>query len=232
MNQDEFKKHWELSNGGLIGGQNLFVNHPKPFKYGFMLGRFQHIHKGHEHVILKALSLCNNLIILVGSSQESGTVRNPFYVTDRIKLIKNVFGDLVHVGYIDDMTNEDDHCIEWGDYVLKHVDMWSTIYNIQEKPDVMIYGNDEERQSWFSPDAVADITQVVIPRSKVKISATQMREHMILGEVDKWKEFTNPKLHSQFNSLRKKLLSIPEYVKMVEGILETRKKRRRTKCLN
>ena len=50
----------------------------KPYKLGVLVGRFQTFHTGHEEIIRKAIELCEQVWIFVGSSQESGTLKNPF----------------------------------------------------------------------------------------------------------------------------------------------------------
>ena len=50
----------------------------KPFALGILVGRFQTLHAGHQQMIETALSLCDQVGIFVGSSQESGTQKNPF----------------------------------------------------------------------------------------------------------------------------------------------------------
>ena len=50
----------------------------KPFSLGILVGRFQTIHAGHELMIETALSLCKQVGIFVGSSQEAGPAQNPF----------------------------------------------------------------------------------------------------------------------------------------------------------
>lgn len=52
------------------------------------LGRFQPFHLGHLNDVKLALSECDKLIIAIGSSQESGTIQNPFSFLEREKMIK------------------------------------------------------------------------------------------------------------------------------------------------
>ncbi|MGG1263749.1 adenylyltransferase/cytidyltransferase family protein [Brevibacillus laterosporus] len=183
----------------------------KPFKFGFMIGRFQHMHIGHEHVINKALSICENLLILVGSSQESGTLRNPFDALTRIDIIKKVYENRVMVGFIPDLTNENDHSYEWGDFVLKSVNQWKTIFGISSAPDLMVYGNDEERNSWFRPESVEKISHLKLSRGVIDISATKMRQLIMDDDQLLWAEYANPKIHRYFSRLQDKLNAIPEY---------------------
>ncbi|MBD3164298.1 nicotinamide-nucleotide adenylyltransferase [Candidatus Woesearchaeota archaeon] len=54
------------------------------------IGRFQPFHKGHLHDIKEALKFSDNVIIAVGSSQESGTNENPFSYDERKEMIEKV----------------------------------------------------------------------------------------------------------------------------------------------
>ena len=47
----------------------------KPYDVGFICGRFQTFHKGHEKLVGTGLMLCDRLLIFIGSSQEDGTER-------------------------------------------------------------------------------------------------------------------------------------------------------------
>ncbi|AGJ63181.1 nicotinamide-nucleotide adenylyltransferase [Saccharolobus islandicus] len=56
---------------------------------GLYPGRFQPFHLGHLNVIKWSLERVDELIILVGSSQESHTVTNPFTAGERVEMIRN-----------------------------------------------------------------------------------------------------------------------------------------------
>jgi len=53
-------------------------------------GRFQPLHIGHIKAIEYALNLSKELIIVVGSAQESYTIKNPLTAGERIEIIKSV----------------------------------------------------------------------------------------------------------------------------------------------
>lgn len=55
---------------------------------GLYIGRFQPFHLGHKSCIDFALSKVEDLIIVVGSSQTSHELRNPFTAGERILMIK------------------------------------------------------------------------------------------------------------------------------------------------
>ncbi len=59
----------------------------KPFDLGVMVGRFQTLHTGHVYMIEKAVAVCERVGIFVGSSQESGTSKNP-YTYEQWKFIR------------------------------------------------------------------------------------------------------------------------------------------------
>jgi bifunctional NMN adenylyltransferase/nudix hydrolase len=183
----------------------------KPFRFGFIIGRFNHIHIGHERMINFGLDVCDDLLVLIGSSQEKGTERNPFDVFDRAELIRNVYGDRIKVGYISDYSTENDICVEWGDHVLRTVGQWSTLYGINRMPDVTIYGNDENRAAWYEPSSIQYMAQLVIPRANIDISATVLRKLMATGQESTWKQYVNPEIYNNFGDLKRELLKIPFY---------------------
>ena len=54
----------------------------------FFIGRFQPFHKGHLKDIQKILNECEKVIIAIGSSQEHGTLNNPFPYNQRKTMIQ------------------------------------------------------------------------------------------------------------------------------------------------
>ncbi|NPA96775.1 MAG: nicotinamide-nucleotide adenylyltransferase [Crenarchaeota archaeon] len=64
-----------------------------PSKRGVYPGRFQPIHWGHVKVIEWALQRLSELVIVVGSAQESHTLSNPFTAGERIEMIAAALED-------------------------------------------------------------------------------------------------------------------------------------------
>ena len=58
----------------------------KQFETSLILGRFNHIHNGHIMLVEMSRKLSEKTLILIGSSDKSGTLRNPY----TIKLRKNL----------------------------------------------------------------------------------------------------------------------------------------------
>lgn len=183
----------------------------KPYDVGLICGRFQTFHIGHESLVETGLKLCDRVLILVGSSQESGTERNPYNINTRTEMIRKIYGHSpeVLIYGLSDMTNEDDIRPEWGKYLLENVDRI-----IYKAPELMIYGNDESRSKWFDPDDIKDTTELIVNRGKIDISATKVRKAMALDNRKEWMEMVNPKLHKMYEQLRGELMSIPYYQKL------------------
>ncbi len=180
----------------------------KPYDVAVICGRFQTFHIGHESLVDTALKLCDRVLILIGSSQEYGTERNPLNIDTRIKMLRTVYGDSdsIIIKGLSDLTNENDIRPEWGRYLLDNIDRY-----IYKKPDLMIYGNDESRSKWFDPEDIRDVTEVIVNRGKIPISATKVRALMVSDNRREWQKWVNPKLHKMYDEIRRELMSVPFY---------------------
>lgn len=176
----------------------------RAYDCGLLVGRFQMFHKGHESLINAGLDLCDRMLILVGSAQEFGTNRNPFNVSTRIECIRKVFPDRdrVMIYGLADLTDENDITTDWGKYVLESVDRI-----IYKAPELMIYGNDESRSRWFDTEDIKDTSEFIVPRSRLPISATMVREMMVNDDRREWQKWVNPRLHEMYPRLRSELMS-------------------------
>lgn len=170
----------------------------KPYKLGILVGRFQTLHSGHEDMINRAIELCDRVGVFVGSSNESGTSKNPFSYETREEMLKTVFGDSICVCPLPDIGVGNNSA--WGDYVLKNV-----VERFGEMPDLLVSGKEARRVSWFDSVEGALIAELYIPKT-IDISASQMREHFIDNDVESWKKYTNPKLWKMYDKLRQEVL--------------------------
>lgn len=187
----------------------------KPYDTGLICGRFQTFHKGHEKLVDTGLMLCDRLLILIGSAQEYGTERNPLNINTRTKMLRTIYGNNSNIMIygLSDMTNENDICPEWGRYLLENVDRY-----IYKNPEVMIYGNDESRSSWFDKKDLKNTTELIINRSELPISATMLRKLMIEDNRREWMKWVNPKLHKMYDELRNELTTVEFYQKMRQKV--------------
>lgn len=179
----------------------------KPFQMALVCGRFQHIHNGHVAMVNRALDVAERVLILIGSAQESTTVRNPFSYETRQRLVRKVYPDeRVLIAPLPDMTKEDDVTPEWGRFVLCNARQAAP-----QAIDVLVYGDDENRRHWFDERDLAGISSVTIAHDTVPIHATQLRERLARNDVELWKPFVPSVIHSCFAELRRQLLQVSEY---------------------
>ena len=177
----------------------------KTFRRGLIIGRFAPIQIGHDKLINIGLELCESTLVLVGSAQESGTLRNPYDLETRIDIIKKshpeIPDDVLMIRGINDLKNELNNDLSWGNYVKSEV-----IRHQGHFSDLAIYGNDPVKRSWFEPNELAEL---YVPRDE--ISATYVRGLMVINDELEWQKTTSPLIHNMYNELRKKLVNVPIY---------------------
>lgn len=191
------------------------MDEARPYDTGLIVGRFQTFHKGHQRLIDTGLMLCDRLLILVGSSQECGTERNPLNIRTRIDMVRTVYPtknyptDRIMLYALSDMTDENDIRPEWGRYLLSNVDRY-----IYKAPELMIYGNDEARSRWFDVEDIKDTSEFIVNRGSLPVSATMLRELMVRNDRREWMKWVDPRLHKMYDVLRDELMTVPFYQEM------------------
>ena len=148
----------------------------KKYNIGFYIGRFQPFHKGHQSIVQAMREQCEHIIIGLGSAQEEGTIKNPFGVELRTKMIYDSFRPNHNVRIIpiyDRPVPANDS--KWGDYVMHQIREATGVV-----PDAIFEGEEVERESWF---ANTGLPIVRIPRTSIPMSGTQIRE-IIMSEDD------------------------------------------------
>ena len=149
-------------------------------------------------MIDKAIELCEKVGVFIGSSQESGTSKNPFTYEMRESILKKIYGDTIRVYPLPDIGVGNNS--RWGDYVLD-----SVVERVGEAPDLLITGKEERRIDWFDSVKGLSISELYIPKT-IDISASKMRELIIKNEYDTWKEFCDKRLWSSFPEMRRIVL--------------------------
>lgn len=193
------------------------ANDFKFYDLGFVCGRFGHEHIGHVSLFDTCMSLCKRTLILVGSAQESGTLRNPYRVETRIDVIKETYPgiseDVLMIRGINDLSNEYDITSDWGKYVKKEV-----ISHKHKFANLMVYGNDEFRSKWFAPEDLIGTAELILPRSTIPISGTMIRGLLTIDNEEAWQKSTHPLIHGMYPRLRDELMVIPEYKEIYNEI--------------
>lgn len=166
----------------------------KPYRLGILVGRFQVLHLGHEQMIRKAIELCCHVAVFIGSSQESGTNKNPYSYEERKDMLNTVFGDRISVYPLPDIGVG--NTAKWGKYVLQTVRACCG-----DVPDLLISGKETRRIDWFDGEAGAAVAELCIPKT-IDISASTLRDCFLRDDEETWRSFTNPLLWDRYASLR------------------------------
>lgn len=174
----------------------------KPYELGVIVGRFQSLHAGHEEMIRKALALCDEVCVLVGSSQESGTAKNPFSYELREQMIRCVFGEGLCVFPLPDIGVG--NVSAWGDYVLENV-----ARHMGKRPDILISAKESRRINWFDEVQGLSLAELYIPKSN-PISATQMRRFFLENDEAAWRAQTNEKIWPLYAQMRQQVIDSSE----------------------
>ena len=180
----------------------------KPYDLGFVCGRFQTFHIGHQSLIDTSIKLCDRTLILIGSAQESGTERNPLNIATRIEMLQAIYGkdsDIMLYG-LSDLTNENDVTPDWGRYLLENINRY-----VYKSPDLMVYGNDEARSKWFDTEDILDTSEFIVNRGRIPISATMLRQLMVEDKRKEWMKYVHPRLHKMYDRLRNELMTVSYY---------------------
>ena len=167
----------------------------KPYRLGITVGRFQTFHNGHKYMIDSAVALCESVGVFIGSSQESGTAKNPFDYETRQRLLKKIYGDRVRVYPLPDIGVGNNS--RWGDYVIDNV-----TERFGALPDLLVSGKEERRIDWFDSIKALTIAELYVPKI-IDISASQMREYFLSGNAEAWRRFSDPALWDEFDALKR-----------------------------
>lgn len=116
---------------------------------GYVIGRFNPLHKGHEHIIRKMINNNEEHIIFIGSSNKSRTKNNPFTFKERKEMILSVFPKAQIISLPDF-----DNLQEWKATLLEKIDEFCHNKNIKKIDNIKLYtgvkkGDDILRNEWL-----------------------------------------------------------------------------------
>ena len=171
----------------------------KPYRLGIVVGRFQTFHNGHRQMIAKAVELCDEVGVFIGSSQEAGTVKNPFDYETRKRLIGSLYGETVRIYPLPDIGVGNN--ARWGAYVLEQVTA-----RFSEPPDLMISGKEERRIDWFDGVEGVSVAELYVPKT-IDISATRMRSFFLENDFESFRAFSPEEFWPEFAALREIVLA-------------------------
>lgn len=163
----------------------------KKYSQGVILGRFNPLHKGHVHLIQEALKRCQNVLVFIGSSQESRTSRNPFSYEERKAMLEKVFGKAIAIEPLPDLGIGDVHA--WGDHII------SEAIRLGYKPDAFVLGEENKNTKWFTAEVLKSIDLVEISRQEIPYSSTMLREVIYKGDKEAFRQIVPKELDDYFD---------------------------------
>lgn len=152
------------------------------FAYDFLvfIGRFQPFHLGHLQVINTALEQAKQVIVLVGSSFQPRTIRNPWSFKEREQFIRGAFPTetqprLKIMPIVDDMYNDQNWIARVQQAVQSVIE--SEVHTTP--PRVGLIGHSKDETSYYL-SLFPQWSSVRVPSYQNGLSATPIREHYFL----------------------------------------------------
>ncbi|MEW6036270.1 MAG: nicotinamide-nucleotide adenylyltransferase [Candidatus Micrarchaeota archaeon] len=98
-------------------------------KRALFVGRFQPFHHGHYYAIRKLLGKYDEVVVVVGSSEDSYSSENPFSCGERIEMMRRCFpkGDLGRMVIVP-VPDVNDNRI-WVEHVFNHIPAIDDVYS-------------------------------------------------------------------------------------------------------
>ena len=98
----------------------------------FFIGRFQPFHHGHYEVVKRLLSGYNEVIVMIGSAEDSHTKENPFTAGERVQMIRLAFSktELSRIIIIP-VRDLHDHA-RWVSHVKSYVPEFDVVFSNNE----------------------------------------------------------------------------------------------------
>ena len=139
---------------------------------GFLVGRFQPFHRGHEQLVRDIAGEVDELVVGIGSADASHTVRNPFTAGERMVMISKVLADIPVQTYV--VPLED---IERNAVWVSHVESMCPPFDV-------VFSNNPLVIRLFDEANYEVRDSEMIDRGRLR--GTHIRENMIAG--DPWQD--------------------------------------------
>ena len=180
-------------------------------KIGVFLSRMQPLHKGHMGMIDKALSENDKVIILIGSTNKEGTIRNPLGIELRREILQEALEETysreelekIYIKNLPDWSTETDYdsFLEWGRYLY---------YNITaiagQKTFSMYFSDDREIiENWFEDEEIRKrIDLKIFERSSMfeAVSSTKIRNAFLNGDREYIKKSVPEAVERRFDLIK------------------------------
>lgn len=131
---------------------NTLSSNTPAFDFLVFIGRFQPFHLGHQFVVSEALKQAKRVIILIGSSKQPKTLRNPWSFAERKQFIKLSFGAedyqrLAIAPLLDDLYNDQNWIRSVQQTVNGIVCQYPTSVGVA--PKIGLIGHSKDHSSYY-----------------------------------------------------------------------------------
>lgn len=177
--------------GGLLQSTDIWEpNMTKTYRKAILIGRFEPAHNGHFRNIARAGQIADNVHILIGSSFQPRTIKNPFTSEERKLMIAQSLGEIesfslhpsqIQYSYIRDFGYNDNL---WISEVQKTVREASK--DIKDS-EIVILGHEKDDSSWYLrafPNWNFMPLDGFVEYGNVPVDATKIRELYFEGNLD------------------------------------------------
>lgn len=162
--------------------------------YAVIIGRFNPPHKGHEEILRTAMSISPNVIVLLGSSKQARSSKNPFSWQEREAMILAMAKDInpeyknVIVKPIVDYKYDDNVWIRRVQEAVKSatgVDGSTTMPSFSEEAKVGLVGHVKDKSSYYLK-LFPQWDMIELPLMHEGISSTKIREWYFEDTNESW----------------------------------------------
>ena len=119
------------------------------FDFLVFIGRFQPLHMAHVDIIREALRKSKRVIVLVGSANNSGDIRNPFSFEQRQIWIENVFREQDSRLFVLPLNDHTYNLNAWIEEVHKQVNSVTWHYKTSKGLKIGLIGRNKDHASYY-----------------------------------------------------------------------------------
>lgn len=174
--------------------------------YGVFLARMQPVHNAHLHMINEALKESDKVLVVLGSENKEGMLRNPYDIKLREQMLRECLtpeqNERLDIGTLPDWSMESDteNADIWGRYFYYNV-----VSRIGQKHFSLYYSDGKENlDSWFKDTEVYPYVEYrLFERSNLfdGLSATKIRQAFMNGDIEYVKQFCPESVTKRFHQL-------------------------------
>jgi len=140
---------------------------------GLIVGRFQPFHKGHLAVVREVLRECDEVVVVIGSAEESHTAKNPFTAGERYQMLLSSLTLEERSRVLIVPVRDVNRCSIW----VNHLESYLPPFDV-------VYSNSNLTRSLFR-QAGYEVRKTKAYNPK-EYSATEVRRRIVSGE--RWRQ--------------------------------------------